>query len=195
MSNLTEQDHKFIHYLQNMVPDRSAMANLRRGLGKPPGIAYDMDKYVLPRLPESPTPWQENTYYLVASLFAYWHQGKERSQSLDGKRREDRNLGRSLNKLVFEYTRAGISRDEAQKRLEKRLSSLLDASIDDLPEYLRQTISLLKAKEVPVDWTQLLCDIQHWNTDTRFIQHEWAKGFWISKTKELPDEISDHTEE
>jgi len=194
MSNPIEHDREFVHYLENLVADRGAMANLRRGLGKPPGMAYEMDKYVLPRLPESPTPWQENSYYLVASLFAYWHQGKERSQSLDGKRREDRNLGKSL-KLVFEYTRAGIQRDEAQKRLEKRLAMLLDASIEDLPEYLHQTVSLLKAKDVPIDWAQLLNDIQHWNTDTRSIQHEWAKGFWVSKTKELPDEIRDHTEE
>jgi CRISPR system Cascade subunit CasB len=203
MSSLTKEEFAFIGYLKWLLEQedrsaaRAAMAHLRRGLGKQPGTVYEMDRYMLSRLPDNVTSHQEDAYYLVGSLFAYWHQGKEKAETLDGERSTDRNLGKSLSRLAFEYAKAGGSVDDAKKRLEKRFNAFLEATSEDLPEYLRQNISQLKSKAVPVNWAQLLHDIQNWDADGRFVQHEWAKGFWVDKksTDDLSEESTIEPEE
>ena len=49
---------------------------------------------------------------------------------------------------------------------------------DDLPFFLRQAVSFLKSKDVPINWHQLMRDINHWNHPDRFVQHNWANAFW-----------------
>lgn len=192
MTQPTAEEHKFIGHLKWLLEQkdrsaaRAAMAHLRRGLGKPPGTVFEMDPYVLKALPEKTTLEQEAAYYIVAALFAHWHQGKDKTETLmppteRGHTYEtDVNLGRSLHVLADRQTPAGSSRDEAEKRVEKRLNALLNANPEDLSDSLRRVVSLLKAKDVPVNWAQLLHDIQHWDAESRFVQHDWAKGFWIT---------------
>ena len=76
MSHPNSRDQAFVKYLQGLLDDPGAMASLRRGLGKPPGHAHEMHRYVLPWLSEDAPPWEEEPLYLTASFFAYWHQGK-----------------------------------------------------------------------------------------------------------------------
>jgi len=184
------ESHGFIDYLKGLLEredGRAAMANLRRGLGKPPGTVFEMDRYILSQVPGNVGTGQEKVYYLVAALFAFWHQGKEKAESLEGERNTDRNLGKSLQRLVDIYVAEDTSpeppketREKHEMRLEKRLNALLNAHLDDLPDYLRQVVSLLKSKDILINWVQLLNDIQRWDTESRIVQHEWAKGFWVS---------------
>jgi CRISPR system Cascade subunit CasB len=171
MSKAKEHEQAFIRHLESLVvgKDRGALATLRRGLGKPPGTVHQMDRYVLRYLPESMGPLQEEPYYLVAALFAGWYQGEGEIQPFEG------NLGTSLRFLVDKDTSDG---DEAEKRIEKRLVALLNCHRDDLPEYLRHTISLLKSKNVAVNWAQLLHDIKGWGGESRDVQRSWARSFW-----------------
>jgi CRISPR system Cascade subunit CasB len=155
-------------WLAKLVPDRGAIAALRRGLGKPPGTIHVMDRYVLPFIAGEP----DEPYYLVAALFAAWHQGKEKMVTAEG------NLGKSLLAMV----NLEQNREEAEKRIEKRLVALLNCHRDDLSQHLRQVVSLLKSKEVPINWAQLLHDIRNWNWESRDVQRSWARGFW-SMTK------------
>ena len=37
-------------------------------------------------------------------------------------------------------------------------------------------------KDVPIDWAQLLHDVQRWYFESRAIQREWARGFWGTHT-------------
>jgi len=181
MTLSTEAASRFIQYLGWLLEEskdgRASMANLRRGLGKPAAMAYEMDRHILPRLPEGASAKQEEAYYLVAALFAYWHQGKDKAEDGEG------NLGRSLRHLAERYIADGVSPDEAEKRLEKRLNALLSAHSDDLPKHLRHIIGLLKSKDVPLNWLRLLCDVQNWDAENRFAQHAWAKGFWVAPIK------------
>lgn len=62
--------------------------------------------------------------------------------------------------------------------LERRFTALLAAHPDDLPDYLRQAVSFLKSKDVPINWNQLIWDLQKWNDEDRRIQKEWARSFW-----------------
>lgn len=172
MSNCIEEN--YIAFLEKLVSDKAAMANLRRGLGKPVGTAFEMDRYILPFIAENTYKHKEKAYYIVSSLFAFWHQGKDKAENSTG------NLGYSLKILVDKEVKEKKSnKEDVQKRIEKYLVAILNANSEDLSEHLRRIISLLKANDVSVNWTQLLLDIQNWNADDRKVQHNWSKGFWI----------------
>ncbi len=168
----------FAGYLKRLLEDtdrgeaRAAMARMRRGLGKPLGMVHEMDRYVLPTLPENASLRQEEACYLVAAMFAYWHQGKDEVAASPP---PPQNLGKSLRALVEQQA----DRTNVEKSIEKRLNALLNAHRDDLSAHMRRIIGLLKAKDVAVNWPQLLHDINGWEWDSRTVQHEWAKGFWI----------------
>jgi CRISPR system Cascade subunit CasB len=154
------QEHPFITYLESDLRDnRGALAALRRGLGQPPGTVASMYRYVVPWLSDDTPRWQENAYYLVAALFAY-----HPDEGGVG------NLGDH-----FARTRAPQGDDTA---IERRFTAILAAHPEDLDFYLRQAISFLKSKDVPVNWQQLLSDVMAWGHPNRYVQKNWARAFW-----------------
>ncbi len=157
---MSETPHPFIAYLYSLAADedRAALAHLRRGLGKPPGAAPEMFPYVVPWLPEN--PHREAAYYLVASLFAL-----HPASAAQG------NMGDHM---------AAARDGNNDQALERRFTALLSAHPDDLPNYLRQAVSYLKSKEVPVNWDQLFRDLQFWSHPEYGIQvrKRWATAFW-----------------
>ncbi len=156
-------EHTFVARLKQLVEqgDNAALAALRRGLGKPPGTVAEMHRIVLPWLKEHGS-WNEDVFYLVAALFAYWHQGKDHSPTS-----APRNIGESLSQL----------RDESGS-IEKRFEALLNAHQDDIAQHLRHLVGLLKSKDVAIDWTQLIWDLRGWDHDESKVQRQWARGFW-----------------
>ena len=62
--------------------------------------------------------------------------------------------------------------------IERRFVALLAAHPDDLALYLRQAISYLRSKEVPVNWQQLLVDLQAWSHPDQYVQKRWVRAFW-----------------
>jgi CRISPR system Cascade subunit CasB len=158
MSN--QEGHPFIRYLQKMADgqERGALASLRRGLGQPPGTVADMYRYVEPFLGQERSGLRESAFYLVAALFA-----------LHPKSIEFGNMGAHMAKARSEG---------GEDALERRFTALLATHPDDLPDYLRQAVSFLKSKDVPINWNQLIWDLQKWNDDDRRIQKEWARSFW-----------------
>lgn len=154
-------DEKFISYLEKFVRDdnRAALAHLRRGLGKENAI--EMFPYI--------SGWtanlsrrDENAFFIIASMIGLYPTNSWKSDE-KGKN----NLGKSLTFL----------KDESDS-IEKRFVALLNSDEEDLPNYLRQIISLLKAKETPINWHLLLKDIKGWSHEDRYVQRNWAKGFW-----------------
>jgi CRISPR system Cascade subunit CasB len=159
--------HPFISRLQALAEgqERGALAALRRGLGQPPGAAAEMFRYVEPYLPEKRSAVQEAAYYLVASLFA-----------LHPKSTGQGNMG----------THMAAARTGNDDALERRFTALLSTHPDDLPEHLRHIISFLKSKEQPVNWNQLLWDLQHWDNENHSVQKRWAAAFWGGAQVEIP---------
>ncbi len=151
--------HPFVSYLVTLRDDRAALAALRRGLGQPPGTVASMCPYVVRWLPQEGYRWQEAAYYTVAALFAY-----HPTEGGVG------NMGDHLAR-----TRPPQGDDTA---IERRFTALLAAHPDDLGFYLRQAISFLRSKEVPVNWSQLLSDILAWDHPDRYVQQRWARSFW-----------------
>lgn len=169
-ANNLERD--FISYLENIVfrEDLGPLAALRRGSGKAPGTAAEMHPYVAAFATRCKTRWEEDVHYLVATLFADWYQGKNTIV-----RDPPRNLGASFAKLAQQVESDSI---------EKRFVALLNSHRDDLPVHLRHAVSLLKSKEVPIDWRQLLRHMIRWDHEDRFVQRAWAKAFWTSPPTE-----------
>ncbi|MHB0876988.1 MAG: type I-E CRISPR-associated protein Cse2/CasB [Anaerolineae bacterium] len=149
----------FVTYLEGLRQDRGALAALRRGLGQPPGSATEQYRYVVPWLPKAGGRRREDAYFLIAGLFAYHPQE-----------------GGSGN--VGDHMARTCQSPDDRPAVERRFTALLAAHPDDLPFYLRQAISFLRAKEVPVDWGQLLDDVLHWDHPDRYVQRRWAASFW-----------------
>ena len=164
-SDLDSREARFITFLKQLITDPGQMANLRRGLGKPPGSVAAMHPIILPFLTAADhanDPWDEDRFYLIASLFAFWHQGRSGSTTI-----EPANLGASLALLAHH-----------SDSIEQRFVALLNCYRDDLPQHLRHSVGLLKSHDVGISWRQLLVDLKGWNWESRSVQREWARGFW-----------------
>jgi len=176
---------RFIRYLESLNPEKSqrdaaALAALRRGLSSPPGTEPAMFPYILPHLTQEEQERHLPTFCLVASLYAYHPQTDPQG-----------NLGASLR-------RAGFDENDAEMvapSVERRFISLLRAHPDDLPGHLRQAISLLKSKDTPVNWRQLLKDLLLLEHDPGRVQREWARGFWGAARDEADSNEDTKTEE
>lgn len=153
------KEHPFIRYLEGLRDNRGALAALRRGLGQRPGTMTEMYRYVVPWLPADAAPWLETAYYLVAALFAY------------------HPAAGGTGNVGDHFVRA---RDPhgSDMAVERRFNVLLSAHPDDLGVFLRQAVSFLRSKNVPVNWHQLLRDVMAWGHPDRYIQREWAQAFW-----------------
>jgi CRISPR system Cascade subunit CasB len=158
------REERFVEYLEEIErnEDRAALAALRRSLGKSPGEAVEAHRYVLPF---NPATWEESAYYLVGGLFALHPQSWRKDKG-------DRNL----TNLGASFARLGS--EVESKSIEKRFVALLNCHEDDLAEHLRHAISLLRSKEIPVDWIELLKDLRNWNYSDRSVQLRWARAFW-----------------
>lgn len=169
MSVSRGRERRFIDYLQGFVEreDRAPLAMLRRGLGKSPGEAAEMHRYILPFLGEDACWREEEAYYRVASLFA-WHQR-------DWHREETQPVFRSRN---FGASFTLLTQETGSESIEARFVALLNCRFDDLPEHLRHGVGLLKAHDIPVDWAQLLRDLRHWEREDRSVQRAWARAYW-----------------
>jgi CRISPR system Cascade subunit CasB len=159
--NKLDEPHPFVTYLESLAEDRAALAALRRGLGQPPGTVADTFRYVVPRLPANPSRRLEESYYLVAALYA--------SHPTMAKRG---NLGHHFS-ATFKPDQQGSS-----QAIERRFTNLLAAHPDDLAFQLRQAVSFLRSQEQPINWHRLLRDILYWNHPARFVQKNWANAFW-----------------
>jgi len=183
----SSRDERFISALEHLVTndDRAALAALRRGLGQRPGETMELYPYVVPYTQGLQYTSDENAYYIIASLVGLhptpgWQRG-------DGKQLT--NLGASL----------ALLKDDSGDSLERRFVALLNAHADDLPEHLRQAISLLKSKDKPVNWLRLLRDLKQWDREDRRVQRLWAKGFWREAVEDddsatQPDDMADENE-
>lgn len=159
MTDTQSEAAPFISYLGQLRDrqDRAALAALRRGLGKDPGEAPEMFRYVVPWLPAE--GWADRRYFTTAALFAM-HPEEGGSG----------NMGDHFAKV-----RAATSSDEA---VERRFTALLSAHSDDLPYHLRQAVSLCHARGVPVNWDQLFKDMAGWEWASHSVQRQWARSFW-----------------
>jgi CRISPR system Cascade subunit CasB len=145
----------FIQKLEQLSPgDR---ARLKRNAGYTLNEARNVLALFYHLLPHGVPQYQEETYFLVSTLFPI----------ADGKGKG--NLGESLHRAW---------RPENAKGLDRRVEILLDTERDQLPFRLRQTIQFLQSCRVKVDWECLLEDLLFWNHPERRVQQRWARAYF-----------------
>src|SRR5262249_23641243 len=132
MSNKHEWQQRLIGELRQLAdpvkPDRATLAELRRSLNGDLGRALARVGCLFAGLPA----YALDDAVLVAALFAS-HQGPDPGVSLGAAFRELRDKAGSDS-------------------VEKRFAALLDTEKEDLGARLRQAVSLLKSKDIALDW-------------------------------------------
>lgn len=158
----------FLKYLMSLNPDmhRQELAVLRRGLTLPPGEDPNMYRIIAHFVPDEDRGTErEKLYYMLASLFAFHPMQTENG-----------NFGNHMAQAATQM------KDDAST--ERRFTVLLNAHRQDLPDYLRQAVSFLKSKEVPVNWLRLFEDLLLWDHPQKIAQRNWANGFWVFRPVE-----------
>jgi CRISPR system Cascade subunit CasB len=142
---------------------RAALAAFRRGLGKPPGTAVEMLRYIPPFVYSGAQEEMVDIYLLVASLFAM-HPSPGGTGSIGS-------------------TLALVRALRESDSIEARFIALLNCHEDDLYKHLRHAVALAKSSKasVPVDWRQLLHDLKQWRRSEggrNMVRRQWARDFW-----------------
>jgi CRISPR system Cascade subunit CasB len=146
----------------NAGHDAGTLAKLRRGLTE---HQAERDMWVFAHLAGA-APEHEEFALLIASLFALWHQG---GRGLV--RRPADSFGGSYGRLRTA---------DGSESLEKRFAALIDSHPDDLPDRLRHGVTLLRSKDISINWKNLLRDLLGWSGDKRLVQRRWARDFWTA---------------
>lgn len=171
---MSDQSQAFVLHLQSLaLNNRGALAALRRSTGFAPGAYPPAFPYVERFVPAE--SHAEDSYrqalYVTAALFAR-HPQHEEGQS----------LAAAFGKLV--QSRQKQKRDDQKhSSLEQRFIALLAADAEDLPNYLRQIVSLLAADGYGVDYASLLQDLARHLNPFQFeardkVRQRWARDFY-----------------
>jgi CRISPR system Cascade subunit CasB len=163
------RNERFIEYLHGLREDRGALAALRRGSGDIPATVVSVYPHVFRFLPREASEWEVDAFCTVASLFAL--------HPAEGG--EGRSVGEAL-RLVAEKT--------GSTSVEQRFVALLECHREDLPEHLRQAISLVRSHEVPIDHLKLLEDVLGWDWPSRSVQRQWARDYYATASNEADKE-------
>lgn len=168
-----KQPYELIHKLESLreADDRATLASLRRGMGQPPGSVLETSRIVERILDEDDREYVRVPLYVIAPLFAY-HPASESGD------RWRSNMGSHFRKLAGEG-------EEPPTNVERRFMALLASEPGDLSDTLRQAISLLKSKDVPVNWLNLFNDVQAWldrrsegEAKRQEVRLRWSRSFW-----------------
>ena len=156
---------------------KAMLAKLRRGIGRAPGSMPELWKVTLEGLTETlisknkgPTrvEWAVHT---ALTLYALHQQGKDlKGQCMN---REGESLGIAVRKL--------IQNEEDEQRIKRRFDSAATSeSIEEFSHHLRGLIQLLKAKDIPLDYTALTEDLFWFQfSDTRdSVRLRWGRDFY-----------------
>lgn len=172
-----EREIAFTNYLRMLADDpgrRSAMLALRSGLHRNAWDAPQMYPFVVPWLGPAERPrsaWGEECYFRVASLFASHPSSWPLPDNVE--RAGPTNIGASLARIdadLSERLLAGCVAIPRGRRLSRRVTRIVES---------------LRARDVPVDWPQLLHDLQWWG---RRAQREWATAYYLGRRPEVDEE-------
>lgn len=156
---------------------KAALANLRRGIGKPPGAIPELWGEFLLDMPEkmqsrSGVPSRaEWAVYMALTLYALHQQGRD--PHTDSMSREGQSIGRAAAQLV---------RDEDDRpRIARRFNTFATASDPaELAHHLRSLIQLLRAEGIALDYPLLAADLYRYlsPTQTDQVRLVWGQDFY-----------------
>lgn len=157
----------------------SALARLRRGLGRPPGFDFTLDRYL--QVPEDLLGYRpaddaeaadtEHAVHDAVTLYALHQQSRRERMHLDG-----RGLGQALADLV--------RRSASPEGVRRRFAALGTAST--YPEsiyHLRSLTTMLREQQIPLDYGLLADDltILRGLDGQSKVQAIWGREFFRSR--------------
>ncbi len=141
--------------------DAGEKARLKRNAGRTLAQSRRvMGLFFSKLLPYGVPGYQEEVYFLVATLYPLADNGGTGS------------LGASLR------------RAKDHDSLDRRVEILLDADDAHLPFRLRQAVRFLYSKRQPVNWPLLLRHLLAWNSEKRWVQEQWARDYFVGPKDE-----------
>lgn len=145
---------------------RGELAALRRSLGHEPGELAEVSAIVERFLAENAAPQRIRAFYLVAGLFGLYPINSDERWS---------NFGSSLRSI-----RNRAESNEEDPGVARRFMATLDARQEQLEVHLRSLVTLLRSRSdaTPINYVQLIRDLQRWDNPDRSVQRRWASGFW-----------------
>ena len=148
-----KETHPFVQRLYDLAArkDRAALAELRRSFANPLAAL----PYVVPFLAKDATRRDEAALSLVAGLFALHPEHGSTS------------LAKALSLLAKDSDSVAL-----------RFRALLDADAEDLPTHLRHAVSLVKSRDLAIDYDDLLAAVRWWGSENKNRQRAWARDFW-----------------
>lgn len=158
-------DLRVIEFCERLAQlDAGERARLKRNAGRTLAESHNVLGLFFRLLPPNVPRLQEETYFLVATLFPLAEGSGEG------------NLGDALYKARDpKYTQG----------LDRRVEILLDADREQLPFRLRQAIRFLEGKREgkrgAVNWPQLLQDLLAWDHPKRYVQERWARAYYANE--------------
>lgn len=161
--------------LTQVTLDPSALAALRRGVGRPFAESPESWPYIL--AVAGYQRWRELPAHVTLGLFALHHQ----SQSPGALNKESWGLGRSLKVLKAKRGAAGASEEGIERRFRAALAS---NSLDSLAVHLRGLVTLLRGADIPLDYVRLYRELCSWPYTERRerVCLSWARDYFVTES-------------
>lgn len=176
--------NSFVGYLYGLAERddgtaRAALAELRRAASDvaqhPRALAVVGD-----RIPDDVKDWELDAYLLTAQLFAIYAAGGRGLPDHRVLPEPRATLGSSARYVNPRKLNADKDYIDSQPGIGSRFSALLALPAEDLPDELRRFLRLLRSKDAPVNFYQLLRDLLQWKDYDQRVQKMWARQYWAS---------------
>ena len=162
-------------------PGKSALAALRKGVGKKPGEIPQIFGTVMEGMPEvflskdgNPTK-EEWACYIVLTMFAWHQQGYNLEKELMHTE-QTVSLGYAA-RLLKEKSADSNSNERTLKKLQV---IMLSDDIQSLAVHLRSFISLLASEKIKLNYALLASDIYDWqfNESRNNVNLKWGQDYY-----------------
>ncbi|MFG2044512.1 type I-E CRISPR-associated protein Cse2/CasB [Dactylosporangium sp. NPDC048998] len=166
----------------------SALARLRRGIGRAPGFDYTLETYLwvpdglLSRRPADKADDAEYAVHDAVTLYALHQQSRQEPMHVDG-----HGMGRALARLVHA--------SDGPDGVRRRFAALGTASTYAEGIYhLRSLVTMLREHQLPLDYGLLADDLRRLRQPVRRadVQATWGREFFRNRidesTTEAPEE-------
>ncbi|MCP4420349.1 MAG: type I-E CRISPR-associated protein Cse2/CasB [Chloroflexi bacterium] len=178
-----KQIAEFIKNLSQL--DDGDRARLKRNAGNSLAESHQVTLLFYQKIaPYGIKKWQEDRYFLIATLYPFDKLQREKDRKKDGPENDSENgdaatIKAATNTLGSSFRNART--EQNQTGLDRSFSRLLDTDKERLHFHLRRTILRLTNGWVFIDWKQLTEDVLRWHYTSRIVQQNWARDYVASK--------------
>lgn len=171
----------FVRRLRDL--DSGERARFKRNAGAPISESHNVAGLFYKKLlfDRTLSEAQEEIYFLVATLYPFEKQPKQKPEGESEPPQRPENFGVSLGEVRrrLERNKAGSANG-----LDNRFERLLDAGVEQLPFYLRREVHFLINADGRMDWQHLLRDLLRWDYPDRRVQRNWARAYFAASSQD-----------